>query len=155
MNTKVIADDLKRVLENNLPFRIPDFSQRVRITADIDKYRFGEDESVWSQKMGRSLHNFEVLFDGEFVCFFDLSQTEREVVIKMLSGLRSLFQENKVFLNPKMYEVAKEERQAKDIVEIDSPNSEGEQILNEVVKKQAKKRGKKVVVKPRRSNVIT
>lgn len=155
MDTKQISRDMKRVFETALPFRIPNFSQRLRITADVDKYKWKDEVSIWEQKQERTKHNFEVLFDGEFVCFFDLSQSESQALTAMLQGLRKLFAEEKIFINPRMYEVQAAKREAENTIEVDAPENEGEEILTEVIKKQAKKRGKKVVTKKKRPNVIS
>lgn len=154
MDTKQIAKDMKQVFEKSLPFKIPNFTQRLRITADVEKYKWKEDESVWNQKKDRAANNFEVLFDGEFVCFFDLLETEQQVVLKMLEGLRSLFSEQKIFIHPSMYEVRKAQLEAESIVTVDKPSTEGEAILTEVLKKQVKRKGKKLVLKERKPDVI-
>jgi nicotinic acid phosphoribosyltransferase len=153
MDTSKISRDMKRVFENALPFHIPNFTQRLRITADVDKYKWKEDESIWLQKKDRSVHSFEVLFDGEFVCFFDLSQTEAQVLLQMLDGLRSLFKSEKVFIHEQMYEVQKAKWEADKTIELEGGSTPEEKIITEVIKKQAKKKGKKVVVKEKK-NVI-
>ncbi len=150
MNVKEIARDMKHVFESNLPFQIPNFTQRLCITPDVEKYRWKEDESVWLQMRDKSYHSFEVLFDGEFVCFFDLGLSEREVIVRMLEGLRALFKQEKIFLHPRMYEVQK----AANEVVLEKPHNETERIITSVLTKQLKRKGKKVVLKDKGNHVI-
>lgn len=139
---------MARVFENALPFKIPDFHQRVRITADVDKYKWKEDESVWTQKKEQAAHSFEVLFDGEFVCYFDLSERESDVIIKMLEGIRELFKTEKVYLHESMYEVAAAKKEAENkTVELPKPRNEAEELVAKVFEKKAKKKGKNVTYK--------
>ena len=63
---------------------------RFRIIAELEKYKAGEDESIWKQKMSRSAYQYEVYFDGEFVCFFGLEDSEDVVYLRVMENILSL-----------------------------------------------------------------
>lgn len=125
--------------------------ERFKVVAEVEKYKVGEDESVWSQSKGRSPHEFEAYFDGEFVCFFSQRESTTQIRLKILTGLRDLYKQDKIVFNPNIKKIREEEerlRQAKEsVVEYSGITSPEEKILLDVVKRQHKKRGKRVIVK--------
>lgn len=148
MNHSQMEDYLKGHLEVNIPFRIPEFKDRIRVWAEVDKYRPGEDESVWKQKKGKSPHAYEIYFDGEFVCFFDENETIQRVILKFIESMRELFKQEKIFVNKEMYVVKEEERKSKEEeILLENPTTPEDKILTDVVVKQAKKRKRKVRIK--------
>ncbi len=46
-------------------------TDRFVVISELEKYRWKEDESVWSQKRGKSAEQYEVYFDSELFVFSD------------------------------------------------------------------------------------
>lgn len=111
--------------------------KRFRIVAELEKYRAGEDESVWKQKKGASPYQYEVYFDGEFVCFFGLEDSEDQVYLRIMENILRLYKDKKIFWNPVLYEVNKPKVEEK-LPEATTPE---EKLLREAVKR-SKKKGK-------------
>lgn len=151
MTNPRLVEDLLITLNRKLPFEVPNLKSRFRVWSEKDKYRWKEDESVWKQVRGLSYEQYEVYFDGEFVCFFDLGMTMDQTVLEVMKGLIPLFKSGKVFINESMYEVralkAAEDRKKAHEIEIAAPTTPEEKILAEVLTRVAKKRNKKVVTK--------
>lgn len=139
--------DLKRDIESKLPFKVPDFSMRMGIWSETEKYRWKEDESVWNQVKGLAKEAYEVYFDGEFVCFFDLSMTMEQVVIEIMQGMSKLFKEEKIYLNPETYRViAKQKAEEQKIIDdalktkVRNASTPEEKILGEALLRAKNKR---------------
>lgn len=146
MDTLTPKQAIFDLVQKDFSFSLKD---RLSIWADVDKYHWKEDESVWNQKRGNSALGYEVHFDGEFVCFFDTGDSETSAYIKVLEGIKDLYSKGKIHWNKEMYEFDKPEERK---IEIDAPDSPEDHILTEVVKKQAKKKNIKVVTKKRYKN---
>lgn len=143
MNSLTVSQDFIRELQHAMPMELPNFTNRIRVTSDTDKYKWKEDESVWSQKRGLSALSYEVLFDGEFICFFDLNDDMGTAIKRALIGFREQFQRENLFVNPQMYEVIKAQREAKEKAELDNipkPTSEAEELLAKVIKRKRRKK---------------
>mgnify|MGYP001014975963 CR=1 FL=1 len=147
MTNKWLVNDLKSEVERSMPFKVPNFKMRLGVWAERDKYRWKEDESVWSQVMGKAYEAYEVYFDGEFVCFFNVGMTMQSVVIEILQGILKLFKEKKVYLNPEMYRIAaEEERKQKEAIDkaikekVSKAQTPEEKVLGEVLLRVKKKR---------------
>jgi hypothetical protein len=137
-----------RLLQKDFDF---DLRGRLHTVAEVEKFLWKEDESVWAQKKERAALEFEVYFDGEFVCFFSQNDTSDQIRLKVLEGIRDLYKEGKIFFDPAIKKVREEEerlaREKKDTITYTDINTPEEKILVDIVKKHAKKRGKRVVVK--------
>ena len=89
-------------------FEFP-IKERMAVVADVDMFRIGEDSSIHGQaKSGK--YEYGVYFDGEFVCFFSLTDHPQRVRIKILNGLKELVKEEKIFWNKHLYEVKAKEK---------------------------------------------
>lgn len=140
MNTLTPKKQIFDRVQKDFEFSLKD---RLSIWAEVDKYHWKEDESVWKQKRGKASLEYEVHFDGEFICFFSLSDSEDEAYIKILEGIRDKYKDGKIHWNKELYEFDKPKE---DVVELSKPTTPEEKILTEVVKKQAKRTNKKVKI---------
>jgi hypothetical protein len=113
---------------------------RLRVIAEVEKYRWKEDESVWSQKRERSPLQYEVYFDDEFVCFFGLEDTQDQAYIRVMENLLKLYKEKKIYWNTFLYEFNKPEKKVVKEKEATSPE---EKIIKEAFKRADKKKGKR------------
>lgn len=84
-----------------------DLSRRMIVVPEVDKFRIGEDASIMDQVKTKR-YEYEVRFDGEYVCGFDISQHPQRVRIEILKGLKNLISEGKIHWNPAQYQVDEE-----------------------------------------------
>lgn len=141
---------IKESLVNNLSSIFPDSKKRLTIWAETEKYRFGEDESVWNQEKGKTAPQYEATFDREFVCFIDSSKSDKYNISEFLINIRKLYNDGKIFVHPEMYEIkkAQQESENKDSeLIVPKPVNEAEDIIVQTIKKQAKKRKRKIKLK--------
>ncbi len=119
---------------------------RFRIIAELEKYKAGEDEGIWKQKIGQSTYQYEVYFDGEFVCFFGLEDSEDVVYLRVMENILRLYKDKQIFWNPILYEVNKLKPVEEKLPEATTPE---EKLLKEAVKRSRKKKGKHGRTAPR------
>ena len=135
---------------SNLSQLFPNCSKRISIWAETDKYHWKEEESVWNQKKGNTAPQYEIHFDREFVCFLDSNNSESYNTSEFLLNIKKLYMQGKIFIHEEMYAVKEAELEEKNRpkeVEVPKPRSEAEDVIVQVVKKQAKRRGRKVKLK--------
>ena len=85
-----------------------------------------------------------------FICFFDSSKSKQFCLMTFLSALNELYKEGKIYVHPEIYAVKEAERQAladKDVLEIPKARNEAEEMIVNVIKKQSKRKKRKVVEK--------
>lgn len=92
--------------------KMVDIKNRLHVVSDIYKFRWKDDESVWSQKRGKTEKYYEVTLDGEHVCGFDESETMAQVMLKFWKGMRDGYKEGKIRLNKFL---AEEERKNREV----------------------------------------
>lgn len=114
---------------------------RLRIDAELEKYRWKEDESVWAQKRDKAPLQYEVYFDTEFVCFFGLEDSQDQAYLKVMEALLKLYKDKKIYWNKVLYEVNKpEEKTETKLPEATTPE---EKIVKETFKRIRSKKGKR------------
>lgn len=144
---KSYQEKMKDKFVSNLVGMFPNSQKRIRVVAEVDKYKYKEDESVWNQQKGRTAPQYEAYFDNEFVCFIDSGKSDRFNLGEFLANIRKLYLEQKIFVNVEMYAVKQAEKEMleqKEELLVPKPENEAESTIVEVVKKQAKKRKRKV-----------
>lgn len=145
---KSYQEKMKDKFVSNLVGLFPNSEKRIRVWAEVDKYKWKEDESVWNQAKGKSAPQYEVHFDNEFICFIDSSKSDRYNLGEFLANIRKLYIEKKIFVNVEMYAVKQAEQEAllekQEAVAVPKPENEAETIIVDVIKKQAKKRKRKI-----------
>ena len=142
--------EMKDLIVSNIGGTFPKTLERLAVWAETDKYKWKEDESVWNQKRGRTAPQYEAHFDNQFICFFDSSKSKQFCLMTFLSALNELYKEGKIYVHPEIYAVKEAERQAladKDILEIPKARNEAEEMIVNVIKKQSKRKKRKVVEK--------
>lgn len=110
---------------------------RLRIISELEKYRWKEDESVWSQKRGITKEQYEVYFDSEFVCFFGLEETQDQAYLRVMENILRLYKDKKIYWNTVLYEVNAPKKVEEKLPEATTPE---EKLLREAVKRSRKKR---------------
>ena len=109
---------------------------RLRIVAELEKYKWKEDESVWAQKKDKSAHQYEVYFDGEFVCFFGLEKSIDHAYLAVMEGLLKLYKEKKIYWNKDLYELLTPKIKESKLPSATTPE---EKIVQEAFKRANKK----------------
>lgn len=89
-------NQLKTELQKSFSFPIQD---RVTVLADIEQYKYKEDESVWQQKKGINPHYFSVFWDLVHVCGFDERTPVEFFMVDFWKNFKRLYKEGKVSLN--------------------------------------------------------
>lgn len=84
-----------------------DLKDRMIVIPEVDRFRIREDESITSQ-VKTEKYEYEVYFDGEFVCGFSVIQHPQRVRIEILKGLKRLIQDSKIYFDKKKYELEEE-----------------------------------------------
>lgn len=140
--------EMKAKIISELGATWKNLEKRITIWAEVDKYRWREDESVYNQKIGLTSKVFECSMDGEFICFFDEKHSKQQSFLTFCEALKKLYQEGKIFVHEEMYEVknaAENERIEKAMtVEVPEAHTPEEKVVADVLIKQAKKKHKKV-----------
>ncbi len=147
---KTYQNKMKDIFVNNLTGTFPNCEKRLSIWAEVDKFKWKEDESVWNQAKGKTAPQYEVHFDSEFVCFLDSGKSDKYNVYEFLLNIKKLYQEGKIYVHTEMYAVKEaelQEKRDKDVLEIPEATNEGEAIMVEVIKKQAKRKKRKTKIK--------
>lgn len=99
------AQQAMELMQKDFGFPLKD---RMIIIPEVDRFRIKEDESITAQVKSEK-YEYEVYFDGEFVCFFSITEHPQRVRIKILNGLKDLIKNNKIYWNLKKYEELEEE----------------------------------------------
>ncbi len=73
--------------------------KRLRVVADLNKFRFMGDESIWKQKRGKAHKILTVYFDDEFVCGLNEKTPPEQLQVDFLKGIHKLVMENKIIVN--------------------------------------------------------
>lgn len=98
------------MMQKDFAFSIKD---RLIIIPEVARFRIKEDASIMDQVKTEN-YDYEVYFDGEFVCHFGVSQHPQRVRIEILKGLQSLIKADKIYWDLKKYDLLEEsEKQAK------------------------------------------
>lgn len=121
-----------------------DAGKRLRVVADLSKYRFMGDESIWRQKRGRESKVCTVYFDDEFVCGLNEKTSREELILDFYRGIKKLVEEDKIIVNKdkkeKTEKVVKELKKAGKVAEKKRIDSLPENTIEEKLAKEAVKR---------------
>lgn len=99
------AQQAMDLMQKDFGFPLKD---RMIIIPEVDRFRIKEDESITAQVKSEK-YEYEVYFDGEFVCGFSVAQHPQRVRIEILKGLKQLILDNKIYFDKKKYELEAEE----------------------------------------------
>lgn len=77
---------------------------RLHVVPEVAMFRIGEDESIWKQaKTGK--YDYQVYFDGEFLCWIDDADTPEVGWYKFITAFRDKYKAGRVHLDEKLYEL--------------------------------------------------
>lgn len=76
-----------------------DISKRVSLIADVNHFKYLEDQSVWNQARQKTPNTIEVYWDGVWICDFNDRQTKDQINLNFLRGFTKLYEEGKIYLN--------------------------------------------------------
>lgn len=107
------AQRLYDIIQKDFGFPI---KERLHIAPNVAMYNLRDDVSVFTQSM-TGKYEYEVYFDGEFVCYFNIMDHPQRARIKVLKGLSRLFSEEKIHWNLNKYEEIRREKKQKEIRE--------------------------------------
>lgn len=146
-STSSFANSLADRIIRELP-QFPNMIKRLRIYSETEKYNWREDESVWAQKRGKTPEEGDVYMDREWVSAYNVKDGENKAFTLFLEGLRDLYSKGKIFINESAYIIKEEQDKIKEqnekALEIPEARNEIEGMIVESVKKEAKKRRRKI-----------
>lgn len=140
------AQELAGKIINELGKTFPKIDKRLSVWDDTEHYNWKEDESIWRQKRELADGEGECYFDHQFVSAYLHRDGINAAYVRFLSGLQELYKQNKVFVNPELYEIKRVEeeiKREKDVLDIPEARNEGEAMVVEVIKQHAKKKKRK------------
>jgi hypothetical protein len=134
-----IRDFINREFQKHFDKKLVDISQRVRLIADLYKFKL-DDPFFHAQAKGKIPKFYSIYFDDEFVCRFDSTFPPEAITLLFLRGVTDLYERGKISFNKDDYKVqeevekyrkkiAKEEKKKKvdeTIKKIKSANEESE-----------------------------
>lgn len=95
-----VKDEIQRHFSRDLV----DCKNRVQVVADVDMFKYKEDESVWNQHEQKTAGVYSIYFDGAFVCNFTTQWYIPMVMAAFWRGLKELIEADKVYLMVEQYE---------------------------------------------------
>ncbi len=107
-------------------------SNRLAIVAEVEMYRKGEDQTLWTQDKEEN-YVYQVFFDGEFVCFFNIREDVQKVYLRVLKGLLKLYKEKKIHWNKFLYDYDEEGGLLKPKVKKEKVDPKGNGIEHKVI----------------------
>lgn len=131
-------------------FDTKDWNDRLQLIADVNHFKYMEDESVWMQARGRLSNWFEVYFDGVWICDFTDDDNTATVRLKFLKGFMDKYEKGEITLNTKKeltdHDIESVVDKTLRDLKSEKPKTEEDHIINEVVTEllEDKKRPKKV-----------
>lgn len=134
MRAETMANSLFTRVQSQFGFSLKD---RLHIAPDVLMFRKKEDESVWKQDKSE-MYEYQVFFDGEFVCFTSVRETLDMAYYKVMKGLLDLYKNKKIYWNKDMYELVRMPiiKPAPDLPKATTPE---DKIVQEVIRKASKK----------------
>lgn len=98
------ARQIMDLMQKDFGFSLVD---RMVVIPEVDKFRIKEDESIMAQVKSEK-YEYEVYFDGEYVCGFSVDQHPQRVRIEILKGLKQLILDSKIYFDKRKYELDEE-----------------------------------------------
>lgn len=123
---------------------------RIRIIADLEKFRFGEDPYLWSQNKGYTPKEFTLYWDEEFVCRFSTAHHIEFVLHLFWTGLREAYKAKKIGIIEPLPDPEDETKKALERLEKMKLTTPEEKMSKDVVKKLIKRKHGR---KPARSSL--
>lgn len=102
-----IKDFINREFQKHFDKKLVDISQRVRLVADLYKFR-QDDPFFHAQAKGKIPRFYSVYFDDEFVCRFDSTFPPEAITLLFLRGVTDLYEKGRINFNKSDYKIEEE-----------------------------------------------
>lgn len=102
-----IRSFLNRELQKHFSPKLVNIPERIRLVADLEKYRL-EDPYFVDQHKGKIPRHYSLYFDNEYVCGFDSTYFPQAILLLFWRGLTRLYQEKKIYLDKSLYRAEEE-----------------------------------------------
>jgi len=116
---------------------------------EVGMFRIKEDKSIYEQVKSEK-YDYHVTWDGEFVCFFNITDHPQRIRIKILQGLKTLINEGKIFWNIGEYDRIAKEKKERERIDTEAresarvkPTTSEEKIVHEAIRRAVKLKKKK------------
>lgn len=129
-----IASQMFDLIQRDFKFNIKD---RLHIASESKMYRVGEDRSLWQDaKTGN--FTYQVYWDGEFICFFDVTMSKQKLYLDFWKGFQKAFEDKKIHINKGMYEIDEQKRKDEEKAnkkELPKATTKEEKLVQEAVRR--------------------
>jgi len=140
------ASKMMEIMQSDFGFPI---HNRLAIIPEVDMFRIKEDKSIYEQVKSEK-YDYHVTWDGEFVCFFNITDHPQRIRIKILQGLKTLINEGKIFWDIGEYDRIAKEKKERERIDTEAresarvkPTTPEEKIVHEAIRRAVKLKKKK------------
>lgn len=97
-SVKEPKDEFIRLIDQDFAINL---DERIMLVADVNHFKFMEDEFVWNQARERIPNYYEVYFDGVWVCDFMDNEKLPAIRLKFLRGFLEKYEAGEIHLRTK------------------------------------------------------
>lgn len=126
MISLTVADSFKRFIKphvqeffDEIGYKGAFDENRVMVLADVDAFKWKEDEFVWNQKQGNLINTYQVFFDGIFICYINDRTSYKQALQDFWRGFLKAYSLpdddiGKIWLDKEIYGIKRDEQKLKD-----------------------------------------
>lgn len=130
---KQIKNFLESRIQSHFDKNFVDFSKRIRIESDVEKWRDDVVE-IYNQNKGKSARWYSIYFDNEFVLSFPMDKNPEIVEYEFLKNITEMFDNEQVFFDQNEYIIREEIRKLKEKEKLEKIDKVLSSAPNEVKK---------------------
>lgn len=133
---KQIKNFLESRIQSHFDKNFVDFSKRIRIESDVEKWK-ADVEEIYNQNKGKTARWYSIYFDNEFVLSFPMDQNPEIVEYEFLKNITEMFDNEQVFFDQNEYIIREEIRKLKEkekLEKIDKVLSSAPKEVKKVIK---------------------
>lgn len=120
INISAVAQEKKRIknfiesrIQSHFDKTFVDFSKRIRIESDVEKWK-SDVKEIWEQEKGKKSRWYSIYFDNEFVLSFPMDRNPAIVEYEFLKNLTEMFDNEQIFFDQNEYIIREEIRKLKE-----------------------------------------
>ena len=143
INISAVAQEKKRIknfiesrIQSHFDKTFVDFSKRIRIESDVEKWK-SDVKEIWEQEKGKKSRWYSIYFDNEFVLSFPMDRNPAIVEYEFLKNLTEMFDNEQIFFDQNEYIIREEIRKLNEkekLEKIDKVLSSAPKEVKKVIK---------------------
>ena len=140
INISAVAQEKKRIknfiesrIQSHFDKTFVDFSKRIRIESDVEKWK-SDVKEIWEQEKGKKSRWYSIYFDNEFVLSFPMDRNPAIVEYEFLKNLTEMFDNEQIFFDKNEYIIREEIRKLNEKEKLDKIDQVLSTAPNEVKK---------------------